>query len=98
MIKPSLKSLRGWRWILRMKSIFSGGKKQTPIPTLTLRNPRFKHHVDLYLSGNHCWYVWDDQGTGGENSATLIEGIRAIPISEAMAEAEVALLSFIRNQ
>ena len=62
------------------------------IPTLTLRSRRMKDHADLYLSGNHCWFVWDAEGTGGGNDAALVSGMRMIPIYVAMRDAEAAMV------
>lgn len=94
MIKPTDKNLRGWKWVLR--NTLSDRDEGGEIPTLTLKHPKVKDHVDLYLTGNHCWYVWDEQGTGGENDATLVEDIKTLPIADAMIEAEDALWRHIR--
>lgn len=94
MINPTNKNLRGWKWILRNTP--SDRDEGGEIPTLTLKHPKIKDHADLYLTGNHCWYVWDEQGVGGENFSTFSEAGDSITIADAMIEAENAMWRHIR--
>ncbi len=92
MISPTNKNLRGWKWILRNTK---PDRDDGDIPTLTLKHPKIKDHADLYLTGNHCWWIWDAQGEGGENDATMTS-MTAITIADAMIEAEHAMWRHIR--
>lgn len=67
--------------------------KTRDVPTLTLakKNGKGLCSADLYLSHDHCWYVWEKTGCGGENDATR----RNQSIEEAMREAEHAVVRYL---
>lgn len=71
-----------WQWVYRKPTARESG-------SLVLHSPSGAVAATVFTHPNgghgHCWYVWDEDGIGGENSA-------APTIDAAIMEAETAVL------
>lgn len=71
----------GWAWIYHPPTARESGRLDLTPPSGIVAATVFTGRSGSF---GHCWYVWDRNGTGGENSAEPT-------VDEAVVEAEKAV-------
>jgi hypothetical protein len=80
------KALPGFKWVL-------AGQAPSDSPRLNLITPSGNEAATVFLTRDafgHNWFVWDENGTGGENSTG--------EMLDSMREAEAATVRWGRHQ